>query len=42
VNLFNKIKSKEPSFMNEYKMLDDSFNKEIRKQELENELKKLQ
>jgi hypothetical protein len=42
VNLFNKIKSKEPSFMNEYKMLDDIFNKEIRKQELENELKKLQ
>tara|TARA_R110001583_G_scaffold44966_2_gene142200 strand:- start:11547 stop:12140 length:594 start_codon:yes stop_codon:yes gene_type:complete len=41
VNLFNKIKNKEPTIMNEYKMLDDSFNKEIRKQELENELKKL-
>ena len=41
-NLFKKIQNKEPSFMNEYKVLNKSFDKEIRKQELENELKKLQ
>ncbi|WP_111706575.1 hypothetical protein [Lutibacter citreus] len=41
-NLFEKIKSKEAILMNEYNELNEVYKKEMRKQKLESELKKLQ
>lgn len=41
-NLFDKIKSQEVNLMNEYNQINEVYKKEIYKQELENELKKVQ